>query len=105
MDRAIVEKGTRAALGTEGLAERGNMRHPRDHFAVTRERDIDRKDRQPDQEVGGAIKRVDDPDVALVGAFDEPAFLAQEPENGRSEESRVGTEGGSTSRSRGAPYT
>src|SRR3546814_12823074 len=103
MDRAIVEKGTRAALGTEGLAERGNMRPPRDHFAVTRERDIDREDRHPDPEVGGAIKRVDAPDVALVAAFDEPAFPAQEPVTGRSEERRAGKECVRTCNSRWSP--
>ena len=30
------------------------------------------------QEIGGAVERVDDPAVGLVGAFDETAFLAEE---------------------------
>ena len=30
------------------------------------------------QEVGGAVERIDDPDIGLVGAFARSAFLADE---------------------------
>jgi hypothetical protein len=47
-------------------------------LALALQRDGDGKERQPVQEVGGAVERVDDPAVRLVGALDVAALLHDE---------------------------
>ena len=49
-----------------------------DDLALALEGDRDGEVRQAVQEVGGAVERVDDPAVALVGAFDGAALLHDE---------------------------
>src|SRR6476620_8040154 len=74
----VVEKRALAALGDVQLVIGGVVDHARDDRALTLQADRDRKLRDAVQEVGGAVERIDDPGVALVGAFAAAAFLADE---------------------------
>ena len=77
-DAAVVEERALAALGGEELVIGRIVDQPRDDLAVALERDRDREMRDAVQEVGGAVERIDDPGVGLVGALVRAAFLAEE---------------------------
>ena len=74
----VVEEGAFAALGDEQLVVGRIVGQPGDDRAVALQRDRDRKMRNAVQEVGGAVERIDDPAMGLVGAGMRAAFLAQE---------------------------
>src|SRR5712692_3482163 len=73
----IVEEGALAALGGEQFLVRRIVDQAGHDGALALERDRDREVRDPVQEVGGAVERIDDPAVRLVGAFVGAAFLAE----------------------------
>ena len=74
----VVEEGALAALGGEQLVVGRIVDQAGDDRALALERDRDREVRDAVQEVGGAVERIDDPGVGLVGAFARAAFLAEE---------------------------
>ena len=74
----IVEEGALAALGDVEVVIGRIVDQAGDHGALALQTDRDRELRDAVQEVGGAVERIDDPGVALVGAFAGAAFLADE---------------------------
>src|SRR5438552_8587341 len=72
----VVEKRALAALGDVQLLIGRIVDHARDDGAFALQPDRDRELRDAVQKVGGAVERVDDPGVALVGALAGAAFLA-----------------------------
>src|ERR1700728_1310499 len=76
-DALAVEKGALAALGDKKLVVGRIVDERGDDGAVALERDRDREMRNAVQEIGGAVERIDDPAVALVGAGGGAAFLAE----------------------------
>ena len=74
----VVEEGALAALGGEQLVVGRIVDHAGDDRALALERDRDREVRDAVQEVGGAVERIDDPGMGLVGALAAAAFLAEE---------------------------
>ena len=74
----VVEERALAALGDVELVIGGIVDHAGDDGALALQADRDRELRDAVQEVGGAVERIDDPGVALVGAFAAAAFLADE---------------------------
>ena len=74
----VVEEGALAALGDEQLVGDRIVDQAGDDRALALERDRDRELRDAVQEVGGAVERIDDPGVGLVGALVPAAFLAEE---------------------------
>ena len=74
----VVEEGALAALGGEQVVVGGIVDQPGDHGAFALERDRDGEVRDAVQEVRGAVERIDDPGVGLVGALAAAAFLAEE---------------------------
>ena len=74
----VVEERALAALGDVQLVIGGVVDHAGDDGVLALQADRDRKLRDAVQEVGGAVERIDDPGVALVGAFAAAAFLADE---------------------------
>ena len=74
----VVEEGALAALGGEQLVVGGIVDDAGDDRAFALERDRDREVRDAVQEVHGAVERIDDPAMGLVGAFARAAFLAEE---------------------------
>ena len=74
----VVEERALAALGDVELVIGGIVDHAGDDDAVALQADRDRELRNAVQEVGGAVEGIDDPGVALVGAFARAAFLADE---------------------------
>ena len=65
----LVEEGALAALGDVELVIGGIVDHARDDRAFALQADRDRELRNAVQEIRGAVERIDDPGVALVGAF------------------------------------
>ncbi|CEG09415.1 hypothetical protein BN961_02841 [Afipia felis] len=74
----VVEEGALAALGDIEFFIAGIVDHAGDDRALALQGDRDRELRNAVQEVRGAVERVDDPCVALVGALAGAAFLAEE---------------------------
>ena len=74
----VVEEGALAVLGGEELVVGRIVDQRRDDRALALQRDRDREVRDAVQEVGGAVERIDDPGVGLVGALVAAAFLAEE---------------------------
>ena len=74
----VVEEGALAALGDVEVVIGRIVDQARDHHAFALQADRDREMRNAVQEIGGAVERIDDPGVALVGAFARAAFLADE---------------------------
>src|SRR6185312_1124343 len=74
----VVEEGALAALGDIELVIGGIVDHAGDDRAFARQPDRDRELRDAVQEIGGAVQGIDDPAMALVGAFALSAFLAEE---------------------------
>ncbi len=74
----VVEEGALAAFGDVELIIGRIIDQAGDHRALALQADRYRELRDAVQEVGGAVERIDDPDVALVGAFAMAAFLADE---------------------------
>ena len=77
-DALVVEERALAAFGDEQLVVRRIVGHAGDDRAVAFERDGDGEMRDAVQEIGGAVERIDDPAVGLVGAVADAAFLAEE---------------------------
>ena len=77
-DPLFVEEGALAALGDEHLVVDRIVDEPGDHRALALERDRDGELRDAVQEIGGAVERIDDPAMGLVGALAHAAFLAEE---------------------------
>ena len=75
---AVVEIGALAALGGEGLLIGGIEDQSRHQLALALERDGDGENRNGVQEVGGAIERIDDPPMRVIGPLDLAALLHQE---------------------------
>src|SRR5258706_5081131 len=71
----VVYKGTLAALGCVEIASRGIIDEACHKFTFPFERDRDRKERNAVKKIRGAVERIDNPGVRLVGAFHKPAFL------------------------------
>src|SRR6266536_1726170 len=65
---SIVHECAFAALGSVKLVGRRIVDEPGDDGAVARQRDRDRELRHAVQEIGGAVERIDDPAMGLVGA-------------------------------------
>ena len=76
-DAPVVEKGALAALGDEHLVGGRIVDQAGDDRALALERDRDGELRDAVQEIRGAVERIDDPAVGLVGAFARAAFLAE----------------------------
>ena len=74
----VVEEGALAAFGDVEFFVGRIVDQPRDHRAVALQPDRNRELRNAVQEIGGAVERIDDPGVALVGALANAAFLADE---------------------------
>src|SRR5581483_1782285 len=74
---AVVEEGALAALGGEQLVIGGIVDEAGDDRVLALERDRDAEMRDAVQEIGGAVERVDDQAMRLVGAFVAAAFLAE----------------------------
>ncbi len=74
----VVEERALAALGDVELLIGGVVDHAGDDSAFARQADRDRELRNAVQEIGGAVERIDDPGMALVGALARAAFLADE---------------------------
>src|SRR4051794_7620048 len=74
----VVEEGALAALGDVELFVGRIVDHAGNDGALTLQRDRDRELRDAVQEIGGAVERIDDPGVALVGAGAVAAFLTEE---------------------------
>ena len=66
-----------AFLGGEEIVGDGIVDHARHHLAFALQPDGDGEMRNAMHEIGGAVDRIDDEAVGLVGAFDRAAFLAQ----------------------------
>ena len=77
-DARVVEERAFALLGDEHLFGDRIVDEAGDDDAVALERDRDGEMRNAVQEVGGAVERIDDPGMGLVGAFALAAFLAEE---------------------------
>ena len=77
-DALVVEEGAFALLGDEQFVDRRIVDQAGDDRAFALERDRDGELRNAVQEIGGAVERIDDPGMALVGAFAAAAFLAEE---------------------------
>ncbi len=76
-DTLVVEIRALAALGDEHFVVGRIIDHAGDDGAVALEPDRHREMRNAVQEIGGAVERIDDPAVALVGARERAAFLAE----------------------------
>ena len=76
-DALVVEERALAALGDEQLLVGRIVGQAGDDGAVALERDRHREMRNAVQEIGGAVERIDDPAMALVGAGTRAAFLAE----------------------------
>jgi hypothetical protein len=76
-DAPVVEESALAAFGDEHVVVRRVVGQRGDDRAFALERDRDREVRDAVQEIGGAVERIDDPAVALVGAGAGAAFLAE----------------------------
>ena len=76
-DALVVEIRALAALGDEQLLVGRIVGQAGDDGAVALERDRHREMRDAVQEIGGAVERIDDPAMALVGAGAGAAFLAE----------------------------
>ena len=74
----VVEEGALALLGQEQSSLAGIVDHAGDDLALALQGDGDREVRDAVQEVGGAVERIDDPGVGLVGALDLAALFAEE---------------------------
>ena len=74
----VIEERALALLGPEQLVGDGIVGDGGDNGAFALESDIDGEVRDGVQEVGGAVQRVDDPGVGLVGPLDQAALLAKE---------------------------
>ena len=72
-----MRKAPFAALGGEQLLVGRVVDQAGDDGALALERDRDGEMRNAVQEIGGAVERIDDPAVGLVGAFMRAAFLAE----------------------------
>src|SRR5216683_3989523 len=77
-EAAVVEIGADAFLGPEHLVPGRLVDQPGYDLAIAFERDRDREMRDPMQEIGGAVERVDDPAVMWIGSRGRAAFLKQE---------------------------
>ncbi len=62
----LVDVGADALLGPEHLVADRLVDHAGDELAVALERHRDREERQPVQEIGGAVQGIDDPAMAPV---------------------------------------
>ena len=76
---AVVEIGALAPLGGEGLLIGGIVDQARDQLALALERDGDGEDRHAVQEVGGAVERIDDPAMRVVGPLTSPRSSIRKP--------------------------
>ena len=74
----VVQVRALALLGEEQVVIGGIVDEACDQLAFALERDRHGEVRNAVQEVGGAVERIDDPDIGLVGAFARAAFLADE---------------------------
>src|SRR3984957_11167470 len=74
----VVEEGALAAFGDIEVVIGRIVDQAGDDDAVALQADRNRKLRDAVQEIGGAVERIDDPGVALVGAFARAPFLADE---------------------------
>ena len=66
----VVLVGALPFLGDKHVAVRRIMDETSDDLAFARKSDRDREYWQAVQEIGGSVERIDEPGVALVGAFD-----------------------------------
>ena len=73
----VVEEGALAALGDEQIVVGRIVDEAGDDGAVALERDRHGEMRNAVQEIGGAVERIDDPAVRVVGAGMRAAFLAE----------------------------
>ena len=71
----VVDEGALALFGEEEIVVGRIIDDGGDDGALALQRDRHRKVRHPVQEVGGAVERIDDPDVGLVGALDRSRLL------------------------------
>ena len=76
-DALLVEERALAPLGNEHFLVRGIVDQAGDHGAFALERDRNGELRDAVQEIGGAVERIDDPGVGLVGALAPAAFFAE----------------------------
>ena len=77
-DTPVVEESALAAFGDKQLLVRRIVGQRGNDRVVSFERDGDGEMRDAVQEVGGAVERIDDPAMRLVGAGAGAAFLAEE---------------------------
>ena len=76
---AVVAPGALPLLGDIHGIVGGIVDEAGDDLALALQRDRDREHRDAVQEVGGAVERVDVPDVGLVGALDPPLSSITKP--------------------------
>src|SRR3977135_413878 len=72
----VVEEGALAALGDIEIVVGGIVDQAGNDHALALQPDRNRELRNAVQKIGGAVERIDDPGMALVGAFAGTAFLA-----------------------------
>ncbi len=76
-DAVVVQKGAFAFFGDEQVFADRIVDQAGDDHAFALERDRNGEMRNAVQEIRGAVERIDDPAVRLVGAFALAAFLAE----------------------------
>src|SRR5580658_1033055 len=76
-DALAVKKGALAALGDKKIVVGRVVGERGDDDAVALKCDRNREMWNAVQEIGGAVERIDDPAVGLVGTFAKSAFLAE----------------------------
>src|ERR1022692_5318654 len=95
-DALLIHERTVAAFGDEHLVVRRIVDQAGDNRVFAFERDRDRELRNAVQEIGGAVERIDDPAMRLVGALALASFLAKKAITGprlaqRGEQRLLGT--------------
>src|ERR1022692_100480 len=81
-DALLIHERTLALLGDEHLVVRRIVDQAGNNRVLALERDRDRELRNAVQKIGGAVERVDDPAVRLVGALARTSFLAEKAVTG-----------------------
>src|SRR5262249_8749719 len=76
-DALVIEERTLAALGDKHLVIGRIVDEAGDHGAIALERDRDGEMRNGMEEIGGAVERIDNPAMGLVGALMRAALFAK----------------------------
>src|ERR1035437_1496473 len=106
-DALLVHERTLALLGDEHLVVRRIVDQAGDHGSLALEREGNGELRNAVQEIGGAVERIDDPAMRLVGALALASFFTQKavtgPRLAQLGEQRLLGAGGGWARPRGWP--